>query len=167
VAVRGVREIPISVDSELRGFLQDLQEQVKSLRGPQTPLPQPSNFKVTSMAFGALLQWTRSVGADYYDVLWNSAPTASTANRVNVGSSAQWFDSIGQVGITRFYWVQPRRFLGAGGPLTPGLQAVTLASNVGTAPPTPPPPSKILVLDQQTGHILPYTYAGRAGDRTL
>ena len=156
MAIRGVREIPVGIDRDLRDFLVDLQEQVKSLRGTQQPLAQPTNFKVTPMAFGNLLQWTRVTGAEYYEVLWSTTADNTKSNIVGVGDSAQWFDNIAQVGVKRFYWVRGRKYLGASSPLTPGFSGTTLASNVGTNPPTPPPASHILILDQQSGHVIPY-----------
>lgn len=166
MTIRGIREIPVGIDPSLRDFLQDLQEQVKSLRGTQVPLAQPTNFKVTSMAFGNLLQWTRVTGAEYYEVLWNDTAINQTAHIIGVGDSAQWFDSIQQVGVKRFYWVRGRKYLGASSALTPGLSGTTLASNTGTAPPAPPPASHILVFDQQSGHIIPYQIT-RGGRNTL
>lgn len=164
--IRGVREIPTNIDEGLRGFLTDLKEQVQSLRGTQIPLAQPTNFKVTPMAFGNLLQWTRIIGADYYEVLWSTTANNQKANIQGVGDSAQWFDAVGNVGVKRFYWVRARKFLGAASALTPGFSGTTLASNTGTVPPTPPPASHILVLDQQTGHVIPYTLV-RGGRNTL
>jgi hypothetical protein len=153
---RGIREIPTTIDSDLRGFLVDLQQQVKSLRGTQAPIAPPTNFKVTAQAFGNLLQWTRTTGADYYQVLWNTVPTASTANIQGVGDSAMWVDHIGQTGIKRYYWVRACRYTGTQSLPTPGLSGTTLGSATGVTPPKPPPPAKIMVLNPGTGHLIPY-----------
>jgi hypothetical protein len=166
MSTRGVRELPVGIPKDLRDFLQDLQGQVVSLRGTQQPLPTPTNFKVTPMAFGNLLQWTRSLGADYYEVLWAATANNTQANVQGVGDSAQWFDNVGQAAVKRYYWVRAKKYLGNTSLLTPGLSGTTLASGTGVNPPTPPPASKILVIDMQTGHVIPYALVhGRGSDQ--
>lgn len=136
---------------ELRRFLQDLREQVVQLRAKQTLPGNPSNVKVTPQAFGNLVQWTRGTEADYHEVLWNTSPTIINANVVNVADSAQWTDNVGQVGITRFYWVRARKLNGTQSlEIGPG-SGTTLAAAVGVAPPTPPVPGRNQVLNQRTG----------------
>lgn len=165
---RGIPEVPIKIDPKdpgLRRLFVEMRETIVQLRALQAPLSVPTNFKVTPIAFGAYLQWTRVVGADYYEVLWNVTADATRANVQGVGDSAQYIDSVGQVGIKRFYWLRARKFTGAISNLAGPLNSTTLASNVGINPPTPPPPGQIIVIDQKTGHQIYYVPLG--ADRYL
>lgn len=149
-------------DQGFRRLLVEMRQTVVQLRAAQAPLPTPTNFKVTALAFGALLQWTRVVGADYYEVLWNTTADAKAANVHGVGDSAEWVDHVGQVNIKRFYWLRARKFTGGASNLNGPLNATTLASNTGVAPPKPPPPGQIVVVDQKTGHQVYYVpFRGR------
>lgn len=163
MTTRGIREIPVNIDPDLRNFLQDLQQQVKALRSTQTPLPIPSNFKVVPTAFGNILNWTRVVGAEYYNVLWSPTPNMNKATIQGVGDSQQWHDHVGNVGITRYYAIQAKRYTGAGSVLTPVLSGVTLAAATGITPPVPPPASHIVVIDVRTGQQIPYVALLREG----
>jgi len=161
--VSGVREVPQGVDDELRGFLEDLRRNVVAIRTNQSPITSPTNFKVTPLPFGNLLQWTRTVNADYYEVLWNTNPTLQNANIQGVGDSAQHVDQVGNSGIKRFYWLRARKYTGSASGLTGPLSGVTLAATPGVTPPTPPPPSHIFVVDTTTGHSIIYVPFGGAG----
>jgi hypothetical protein len=160
----GIREIPTNIDPNLRDYLQDLQVALKKVQGSQTPLAVPTNFKVTAQAFQNLLQWTRVVNADYYEVLWNSTPNVQTAKVQGVGDSAAWVDNVGQANVARTYWVRACRYTGAKSPLSPGLTKTTLAAGTGVTPPSSPPASHILVVDSATGHIIPYIQAPKRGE---
>lgn len=174
---RGIREVPMPsvrtiVDKngtshrvaefteEHRQFLQDLRETVVQLRSNQAPLPIPTNFKVTPLAFANLLQWTRVTGADYYEVLWNTTANLTTANVQGVGDSASWVDHIGNGAITRFYWVRARKFTGSASSESVALSGTTLASGTGVTPPAPPPSGALIVIDQTTGHQVYYAPVG-------
>lgn len=151
---KGQSHLVLEYSSELRRHLQDMREVVVQLRANQVPPTVPTNVKVTPEAFSNLVQWTRSVNADYYEVLW--APNSNIANAqvVNVGSSAQWTDNVGNSGVTRFYWVRARKNTGAVSNPSNPLSGTTLASNAGVTPPAPPPQSQNQVIDQRTGHIV-------------
>src|SRR5881394_1761958 len=101
------------------------------LRASQAPIQAPTNFAGTALAFAVLLQWTRVVNADYYEVLWNTRPDATTATVQGVGDSQRWVDNIGQVGVTRSYWVRARKFTGAISKMSGPQTITTLASNAG------------------------------------
>lgn len=165
MTTRGLPEVPMKLDVNdpmVRRLLVEMRQTIVQLRAAQAPLPVPSNFKVTALAFGALLQWTRVVGADYYEILWNTTADAKAANVHGVGDSAEWVDHVGQVGTKRFYWVRSRKFTGGASTLVGPLSATTLASNAGVAPPTPPPPGQIVVVDLKTGHQVYYApFRGR------
>lgn len=164
---RGIPEVPLLVTSkiidrdgrqhivlrdspELRRFLVDMRQIVKSLQGSKSIPTIPSNLVATALGFGVIVQWTRSVDADFHQVLWATQPTIINANVVDVGNSAQWTDYIGQSGITRYYWVRAVNSAGRSTELGPA-KATTLAAGTGVAPPPPPPPAQQQVTNQQTG----------------
>ncbi len=147
----------MNVDSNLRQFLDTMRTQVIKLRSTQSPLPTPTNVRVTPQSFANLIQWTRVPTADFYEVLWSATANVQQANIVDVGNSAQWTDNVGQSAIKRWYWVRARLNTGARSLNSPAVIGTTLASGTGVTPPIPPPPSKIIVIDTQTGNRLPYT----------
>jgi len=174
MTTRGVYEVPINKvkvtvdwekrkvtvdDKPLHDFLVDLRETVVQLRATQAPLPVPTNFRGTALAFAALLEWTRVQGADYYEILWNSTPTLITATVQGVADSQRWIDNVGQTGIKRFYWVRARKFTGAKSAEAGSVAVTTLAAAAGVAPVAPPPPGHVIVTDSTSGHIVyvPYT----------
>jgi hypothetical protein len=136
--------------------LQDLRQVVVGLRESIVPPTVPTNLQVTAQAFANLVQWTRSINADFYEVLWSSTPNIGAAIIVNVGNSAQWTDPVGQSAITRFYWVRAGKNTGARSEEVGFKSATTLASGTGVTPPKPPPPSQNQALNQRTGRIEPY-----------
>lgn len=152
---RGIPEVPMGLEQGLRRHLQDMREVVIQLRENMAPPTVPSNLKVTAQAFSNLVQWTRSVNADFFEVLWGTTPNLQQANIVNVGNSAQWVDQVGNVGIQRFYWVRAAKNTGPRS-LEAGPQSgTTLASNAGVTPPAPPPPSQEVVKQPQFNRPVP------------
>lgn len=174
--VRGVPELPlpkvrIIVDkdgtrheiSEMtqqhQQFFTDIREQLIQLRQRQAIPDPPTNVKATGQPFQNLVQWTRSSDADYYEVLHSLTPALTDPHLQtnDAGNSAQWQDHIGQSGIKKFYWVRARKRTGASSLEVGPASATTLVSTPGVTPPVPPPPSNILVTDQATGRVIPYT----------
>lgn len=160
---RGIREVPQGVSEEVRGFLEDVRENILSLRTNQAPLAGPTNFNVTPMPFGNTVQWTRSVDADYYEIWWNTSPSLNGAQTQGVGDSGQYIDTVGKDGVTRYYWVRARKYNGASSVIVGPKSGTTLAATPGVTPPTPPPPSHILVVDTGTGRSVYYVPFGGAG----
>ena len=155
---RGIPEVPMGLDQGLRRHLVDMREVVLQLREAMSPPTIPSNLKVTSQAFSNLVQWTRSINADFFEVLWASTPNLQQANIVNVGNSAQWVDQIGNNGITRFYWVRAVKTTGPRSLEVGPQSGTTLASNSGVTPPAPPPPSQQVVKQPQFNRPVPRGY---------
>lgn len=152
---RGIPEVPMGLDQGLRRHLTDVREVLIQLRGSLAPPTVPSNLRVTSQAFGNLVQWTRSVNADFFEVLWSNTPNLQQANIIDVGNSAQWIDHVGNSAVQRFYWVRAAKKTGPRS-LELGPQAgTTLASNSGVTPPTPPPPSQEVVKQPQYNRPVP------------
>lgn len=149
----GIPEIPMGVDRQTRRTLIDMRRVLINLRGQNAPPSNPSNVKVTAQAFGNLVQWTRGLNSDFHEVLWNTTSSIAGAHVVNVGDSAEWKDSIGQSGITKFYWVRAAKANGARSVEIAGGSATTLASNVGVNQPAPPPQSQSQYTNLQTGGI--------------
>lgn len=142
-----------------RRFLQDMREQIVQLRQRQA-IPDPvTNLHATAQAFQNLVQWTRSSDADYYEVLHSLTPSLLDPHlqTTDVGNSALWTDHIGQSGVKKFYWVRARKRTGASTLEVGPVSATTLTSATGVTPPAPPPPANILVLDRNTGRVIPYT----------
>ena len=149
--VRAIPELPCngSMSPRQRRIQVDMRQNTIGVRKAQSPPTTPTNLKVTPLAFNNMVQWTRSVNADFYEVLWSSTPQLSGATAVAVGDSAQWTDNVGQSGITRYYWVRGRKFTGVKS-IEAGPQAgTTLAATTGVTPPTPPPASQTIVQDQR------------------
>jgi len=137
---RGIREVPTHLDATTQAFLSDLRENIVALRQQQAPPTTPSNLVVTPVAFGNLVQWTRPLNSDFSEVLWNTTANLQTAQIVPISDAAQWVDHIGQVGVTRFYWVRAARNNGTRSLIFGPKSGTSLASNVGVNPPPPPPP---------------------------
>lgn len=156
MATVGIPEVPGHLDQQTKDLLLALRTQVIKLRSSQSPLPVPTNFKVTPQAFGNLIQFTRVPVADFYEVLWSATPNFNGAQVIDIGNSAQWTDNVGQVNVTRYYVVRARLNTGARSLNTQVKSGTTLASATGVNPPPPPPPSKIIVIDATTGHAVPY-----------
>lgn len=147
---------------EHRRFLVDLRQQVLQLSGRIAIPDTPSNVRVTPQSFQNLIQFTKSIDADFYEVMHAQMPNQAdpSATLVDIGDSASWVDSVGQVNIKKYYWIRARKLTGASSPWTPVASGTTLASGTGVTPPNPPPPASIVVLDQLTGLRIPYVLSG-------
>lgn len=152
---RGVPEVPMGIEQGLRRHLVDMREIVIQLRESLSPPTVPSNLKVTPQAFSNLVQWTRSLNADFFEVLWSSTPNLQQANIVNVGNSAQWVDQVGNSGITRYYWVRAAKNTGPRSLEIGAATGTTLASGAGVTPPPPPPASQQIVKQPQFNRPVP------------
>jgi hypothetical protein len=153
------KNIQSPLDPQLRRVLVDMREQLLQIRQRQTVPDAPTNLKATGQAFSNLIQWTRSSDADYYEVLHALTPALTDPHlqTTDVGNSALWIDHVGQTAIKKFYWVRARKRTGASSLEIGPVNATTVASATGVNPPTPPPPSNILVTDRSTGRVIPYT----------
>lgn len=158
VDAKGITHRVPEFTEEHRRFLVDLREQVVQLRLRQAVPDTPTNLKATGQAFQNLVQWTRSGDADYYEVLHATTPSLLDVNlqTTDVGNSAMWQDRVGDTGVQKFYWVRARKRTGASSLEVGPVDATTVASATGVTPPTPPPPSNILVIDKTTGRVIPY-----------
>lgn len=167
--MEGIDEVPTmplhqANQNNMRRLLTQFRNNILALRSSLAPINPPTNLKVTAQAFGAKIQWTREPNADGYEVLWNTTASLAGAHVLDVGNSAEWTDNVGQVGITRFYWIRAyRKASGVRSQEAGPKSATTLASGAGVAPPVPPPPSRILVIDQRTGQAVPYLIAAGPG----
>jgi hypothetical protein len=167
VKQRRLPEVPIDFgkNNAERQLLVELRQSVVDLRGPHAPPTAPTNFKVTPMAFGNLLQWTRGVAADGTHVFWNSTPSLARAVLIDVGLSHQYVDFVGNVGVKRYYWVQSYdshiQFHGAVSVEVGPVAGTTLAAGTGVNVPTPPPPGQVQVTQSQTGQVSDRYQPGR------
>ena len=146
IATRGVPEVPMLPDlhPEVRRFLVDLRQSIINLRPTQTPLTAPTNLTVTPQDRSNLILFTRSANADYFEILWNSTPSLNGAQVLNITSSNQYHDWVGQVNVKRFYWVRARYFTNPSiisvetGPVAGTTLAVGSAVNFPNLPPPGP-----------------------------
>jgi len=161
---RGIPEVPLTgwPSNQHRDLIINLREQLLQLRQRQAVPDAPTNLKGTAQAFSALIQFTRSADADYYEVLHAIKPnlTDPSVTSVDIGNSASWVHQVGNVGIANFYWVRARKTTGASSLEVGPIAVTTLGSAAGVTPPAPPPPANILVLDKSTGRVIPYELAG-------
>lgn len=155
-STRGLPEVPLGIEPQLRRFLIDLRQTVHDLRGPQAPPATPTNFKVTPEALANLLQWTPVADADYHVILWNTVPSLTNAFvAASLVAGGQYVDYVGQANVKRWYWIRAHRFTGSRSTETPAQAGTTLAAGTAVAPPTPPPVGTAIANNQRTGGIEP------------
>jgi hypothetical protein len=158
ISPRGVPEVPMLPDlhPQVRRFLVDLRQSVLNLRPSQAPLLAPTNLTVTPQDRSNLILFTRSANADYFEILWNSTPNLNGAQVLNITTSNQYHDWIGQVGVARYYWVRARYFSNSQiiSPNVGPVSGTTLAVGTAVNFPNLPPPS------QQQSRNLPHGYYG-------
>ena len=140
-----------SVANQLRRHLTDMRQVVLAMRNQQVVPAPPTNLACTPEAFGNTIVWTRSAGADFHEVLWNTQPTVKGATVVPVGDAQQWFDSVGKNGILRYYWVRARKNTGQRSLEAGPVSGTTLAAGTAVNPPKLPPISKQTVIYGPTG----------------
>jgi hypothetical protein len=136
---KGIPEVPLSVDPVLRPLLVAMREELLNARRLRAPLGSPSNFSVTPQDRANLLQFTRPLNADYFEVLWSPTSSFAAAQVLGTSTANIYTDFIGQAAIKRFYWVRARNYQGAEGPPTGPIAGTTLAVGSTVNPPTPPP----------------------------
>jgi hypothetical protein len=161
MTTRGIPEVPLGIEPQLRRHLTDIRQQLLDLRARQAPPDVPTNLNVTAQAFSNLIQFTRSADADYYEILVSNSPDIHQSFVVDIGNSPQWVDHIGAAAVKHFYWVRARKRTGARSIENGPVIATTLGSAIGVIPPVPPPPGHIIVIDQTTGRRIAYTLINR------
>lgn len=156
---RGIGEAPLdgSMTPLQRRVYQDMRQQLISLRGTQAPPALAKNIVVTPQAFSNLLQFTRAFDADRYEVRHSQSanPNDPSTVIVDIGSTNQWVDQVGNTGITKTYWIRSVKNNGVMSQWSAPFSGQTLASGTGVTPPTPPPSGQGIVVDQQTGQKVP------------
>lgn len=154
---RGIPEVPMmpDMDPQHRRFLQDMRQVLVQLQEAQSVPARPTNLAVTPQAFANLVTWTRSAGADYHEVLWNTTPTLAGAVIVPVGDAQQWTDNVGKNGIKRFYWVRAHKNSGPRSLETGPVAGTTLASGTAVNPPNLPPSGFYQGFNSRTGGLEP------------
>lgn len=131
-----IREVPLVEHAGLRDFLSDLKLVVEGLQTNAAPPPPPTNFKVTPVAGGNVVAFTRSAATNFR-IYYGSSPQRGQAQFIDIGSNNQWTDTVGQGGITRYYWVEAINSTSVSqlvGPLSGTTLALTVPATV-----TPPP----------------------------
>lgn len=156
---RGIGEAPLdgSMTPLQRRVYQDMRQQIISTRGSQSPPAVPTNLVVTPQAFSNLLQFTRAFDADKYEVRHSKSGNPNDASTVivDIGSTNQWVDQVGNTGIAKTYWVRSVKNNGVVSQWSAPASGTTLTSGTGVTPPTPPASGQGIVLDQQTNVKIP------------
>jgi hypothetical protein len=152
----------VPIDQQEYNLLSDMRQQIQQLTARVAIPDPPTNLKATGQAFSNQIQFTRSGDADYHEVLSSLTPSLKDASvRVyDIGNTNAWVDNIGQSAITKYYWVRARKLTGASSLQIGPAKATTLASATAQAQPSPPPASNIVVMNAETGQLIPYTLAG-------
>lgn len=100
-----VRAVPVGVDPAVSGILSDLKIVAEHLLS-QSPPPQPvTGLTATPIAGGAVVQFTRSNATDFR-VYCGNTRDSSKAEIVDIGNNNKYTDTVGDGGVTRYYWVQ-------------------------------------------------------------
>jgi hypothetical protein len=155
------------IDPNELNLLTNMRQQVTQLTARLAIPDPPTNLKATAQAFANFIQFSRSGDADYYEITMALKPNLNDPSVVikDIGNSNSYSDQIGNVGITKYYWVRARKMTGASSIQVGPVKATTLASATGSNQPNPPAAGNILVLDASTGTLLPYTLSSPRSTR--
>lgn len=138
MANHGIPEVPSSFSVAERLFLSHLRNNVIQLLPSRVPPRAPTNLKVTPVAGGNYIQFTKSDGDDYV-VYAGSTGELAKATPNDVKLSSAYVDNIGQGGVARFYWVKAKKQGQPDSDILGPVSGVTLALNVPTVVPPAPP----------------------------
>lgn len=158
----GVPEVPHNIDPTTRRLLQQVRTSTLNAQGSRQPPGPVTNFKVTPIAGGNVLQWTRPADSDRCVVYINSTPSLNGAIPLDVGVSTTFTDNVGVPAVTRYYWVMPMKAQMAG-QISPPQKGTTLAPGAGSSVPNPPPETDVVTRDTSLGGLTTpaqMTYSG-------
>jgi hypothetical protein len=133
-----IPEVPFDLPEPVRRYLTHLRNAVISVNDSIAPPEVVTNFTVTPMAGGNLIEFTRS-NADFYSIYWSSGFDFDKAEvLVSLGQNSRYEDPIGAGGVTRYYWVAANRRNGLRA-ITDFVASTSLALGTPITPPAPPP----------------------------
>lgn len=163
MANQNIGEVPSNIPVEHRRFLTQLRNAVVQMQGQTQPPAGPTNFIVTPIAGGNVIQFTREVSAD--NTVLYSSPTASLNDaglHANLGYSTSYTDNVGQGSVTKYYWLRSYRGPTQGAIVGP-VKGTTLALGTSTTLPANPPESSLSVTNSQTGNTIQPAVSGPSG----
>lgn len=120
--------------------MQALRNNVIKILPSRIPPRQISNLKVTPVAGGNYIQFSKSDG-DNYAVYVNTTANFDTAAARDVGQSPTYVDNVGDGGKTRYYWVVAKKSGQPDSQPFGPVSGTTLALGTSATVPTPPPAS--------------------------
>ena len=100
-----IRSVPITQDSNLSGFLSDIKKVAEHLLSGSAPPQAPVGLKVTPIAGGNVVQFTRS-NATNFRLYAGSTNDRSSARIIDLGSNNQYTDNLGDGGVDQWYWLE-------------------------------------------------------------
>lgn len=149
-----LKTVPQDLPVHHQQFLTDLRNAVLELQGSHSPANIPTNLKVTPVAGGNVVQFTRGTNAAGHTLYMASFPNFAAATPVQLGQNAQHIDSVGIGGVLRYYWVRSFDGTGKGSTLVGPISSRTLALGATATVSKPPPPSSPLAVDATTGQLV-------------
>lgn len=151
-----IKPPPQNVDPGLYSHLLEMHKVVSHLVETRYPPSQASNLRVTPIALGNHIEFTRSPDATGHTLLISSSPNwvadgLTPGLAVDLGDSNVFNDNTGQAGLARYYWVRPRRGdLYRDPPLGP-IKGVTLGAAATITLPKSPPPGQLVTTSDLSG----------------
>lgn len=147
----GKPALPRGVPLDQQLFNQWLLNQVTALQAAMIPASMVTNLRVTPVAGGNLVDFTRSDG-DAYTLYVNSTPSVNNSLRVDLGVANRYTDDLGQGSIKRYYAVKAKKGT-VPGTLSGWVSGTTLALGTPIVTPEPPPATAFPFTDQQTDSV--------------
>lgn len=130
--------VPYDLDPRLRIFLQEVKNAIESTSPDTEPLDTVTNLRVTPIAGGNKIQFTKSNG-EAYTLYIGTTQDITQAYAQGIGSQSEYDHIVAAAAVTRYYWVvtnatNKKDSLPAG-----PISGTTLALNTPVVIPTPPP----------------------------
>lgn len=131
----------MGLDLATRDFLQSLRDAVIEAQGSLAPPEAVENLRVTPIAGGNLVEFTRTNAVSYV-LFWNTVPNFNTASPIPIQLDARYEHIIGAGSVKIHYWIRARQPSGQEVIVGPE-SGITLALGTPVTPPTPPAPGTI------------------------
>lgn len=122
-----------------------------NLEAELIPPTRVTNFRVTPIAGGNIIDFTRCDG-DNYILYLNTTASTDGAVRVELGQANRYTDNVGQASVKKYYAVKAKKGRLEGLP-SDWKSGTTLALGAGITAPEPPPSTETPFTDQQTDAV--------------
>ena len=144
----GLPTLPMGVPLDQQRFNEGVLSALKNLQSALIPPTMVSNMRVTPIAGGNIIDFTRSDG-ESYTLYINTTGSINGAQRIDLGLANRYTNDLGQGGITRYYAIEAKTG-NVHGSLSPWVAGTTLALGTAITTPTPPPATEFPFMDQET-----------------